>query len=202
MLSKVAFFRPHRATLLKVSLHSTALRQLSVDNQHSRGTSKTPDTTNSRLEQPLTSALGVFRENEADDVNALVNNFTSPALARALREREATLQSAAALAEQENWSELNDLLFPFRKSNVERRRRKNHEIDFSTTNGLSRRELVILQRYLHRMPRQIFKAVERRASVVIPLCNVNGVASVLFERRSSTVRTHKQQGGICIHSLN
>lgn len=43
------------------------------------------------------------------------------------------------------------------------------------------------------MPRQVFQATVQRASVVIPLCNVDGVASILFERRSSTVRTHKQQ---------
>ncbi|CAM9987122.1 unnamed protein product, partial [Hapterophycus canaliculatus] len=32
-----------------------------------------------------------------------------------------------------------------------------------------------------------------RASVVIPLCNVDGVASVLFTKRSSTMRAHKNE---------
>lgn len=43
------------------------------------------------------------------------------------------------------------------------------------------------------MPREVFQAADRRASVVIPICNVNGIASILFERRSTHVRTHKQQ---------
>jgi hypothetical protein len=34
-----------------------------------------------------TKSYGVFRENEADDIKVLVNNFTAPALASALRER-------------------------------------------------------------------------------------------------------------------
>ena len=68
---------------------------------------------------------------------------------------------------------------------------KRHSFDVAA--GFTRRELVIIQRYLQRMPQQVFTAAERRASVVIPLCNVGGVASVLFERRSNKVRTHKQQ---------
>lgn len=32
-----------------------------------------------------------------------------------------------------------------------------------------------------------------RASVVIPLCNVDGVASVLFTKRASTMRAHKNE---------
>lgn len=37
------------------------------------------------------------------------------------------------------------------------------------------------------------RAVSLRASVVIPLCNVDGVASILFERRSASVRSFKNQ---------
>lgn len=149
---------------------------------------------------PLSSPtkMGVFKENELEDITSLVHNFTAPALARALREREAILQSAAVLAAAGNWQHLSELLLPFMKENVVRRRVKNHDIDFSTSSGLTRMKLVILQRYLHKMPRHVFKPVDKRASVVIPLCNVNGIASVLFERRSSTVRTHKQQGE-CSH---
>jgi len=136
-------------------------------------------------------SYGLFRESEVEDLNLLVNNYTAPALARALRERETTLQVAAAMADQGNYTDLAPLLFPFLKSSVEKRRQKRHNMNLSS--GFSRKELVVLQRYLHRMPRQVFHAAERRASVVIPLCNVDGVASVLFERRSDKVRTHKQQ---------
>jgi len=134
---------------------------------------------------------GIFRENEKEDLAVLVNNFTVPALARALREREEILQRCATLCESNDYSEAKKLLSPFLKENVEKRRKKKKILDLST--GFSRKELVILQRYLHRMPRLVFQASEKRASVVIPLCNDNGVASILFERRSATVRTHKQQ---------
>lgn len=134
---------------------------------------------------------GVFRKTESDDIKVLVDNFTAPALARALRDRENTLQHAAMLAETNQYKELSSLLYPFLKTSVEKRRLKKHTLDLST--GFTRQQIVIIQRYLHRMPRNVFHAAERRASVVIPLCNVNGVASILFERRSNKVRTHKLQ---------
>lgn len=143
------------------------------------------------MQDKLNDSVGVFRESETEDIQVLVNNFTAPALASALRDRESTLQHAAILANSGNFKELSTLLLPFLKENVSKRRVKYHELDLS--NGFTRKELVIIQRYLHRMPRQVYHAVEKRASVVIPLCNVNGVASVLFERRSATVKTHKQQ---------
>lgn len=139
----------------------------------------------------LNKSLGVYRESEQEDIKYLINNYTAPALARALRERESMLQAAAHLADTGNYTDLAPLLFPFLKANVERRRVKRHSFDVAA--GFTRRELVIIQRYLQRMPQQVFTAAERRASVVIPLCNVGGVASVLFERRSNKVRTHKQQ---------
>eukprot|EP00597_Dinobryon_sp_UTEXLB2267_P002437 CAMPEP_0170081570 /NCGR_PEP_ID=MMETSP0019_2-20121128/17392_1 /TAXON_ID=98059 /ORGANISM="Dinobryon sp., Strain UTEXLB2267" /LENGTH=223 /DNA_ID=CAMNT_0010296041 /DNA_START=136 /DNA_END=807 /DNA_ORIENTATION=+ len=134
---------------------------------------------------------GVFRQSEDDDIKLLVNNFTAPALARALRDRESALQQAAMLADNNQHKELLALLNPFLKTSVEKRRLRKHFLDLST--GFTRQQLVIIQRYIHRMPRNVFHAAERRASVVIPLCNVNGVASILFERRSSKVRTHKRQ---------
>ena len=118
------------------------------------------------------SAFGVFKESEGDDVDVLVNNFTSPALARALRERETTLHKAAHLAETHNYNELALLLKPFLKSSIDKRRNESFEWDIS--NGLTRRELILVQRQLHRMPREVFQATTRRASVVIPLCNVGG----------------------------
>mmetsp|Transcript_15317 Transcript_15317/g.25574 ORF Transcript_15317/g.25574 Transcript_15317/m.25574 type:complete len:403 (+) Transcript_15317:120-1328(+) len=139
----------------------------------------------------LNEPKGVFRQKETDDIKVLVDNFTAPALAEALRDRETTLQRAASLLDLGNVSELKDLLSPFMQDNVDRRRHRKHSLDLQ--DGFSRQEIVILQRYLHRMPRHVFHAAERRASVVIPLCNVQGVASILFERRSDKVRTHKHQ---------
>ena len=143
--------------------------------------------------KPPSQSYGLFREIEKDDIKVMVNNFTAPALARALRERESTLQAASILAENGNYTELNELLLPFKKSSVDSRRRQNGKREMDLSTGFNRRELVIIQRYLQKLPREVFHAAGRRASVVIPLCNVNGVASMLFERRSSKVRTHKQQ---------
>lgn len=132
---------------------------------------------------------GVFRENEVDDIAVLTNNFTSPAIARALREREEILHTCAALFEEGNLAELQQMLIPFLKINVDRKRNTRRTLDLRK--GFSRKDLVILQRYLHRLPRQVFQASKDRASVVIPLCNDKGIASVLFEKRSASVRTHK-----------
>lgn len=127
-----------------------------------------------------------------DDIAQLVHNFTAPALAKALREREDTLHACAqlALGENKDLKELSRLLSPYLKSSSERNKSKK-TIDL--TGSITRNDLVVLQRYLHRIPRQVFQPVEKRASVVIPLCNANGVGSILFERRSSTVRTYKHQ---------
>lgn len=139
----------------------------------------------------ISQSVGVFSPTENEDVRELVNNFTAPALAVALRDREDVLQSAALLVEQGDHERLKILLFPFLKQNIEQSRMRGQACDLSA--GFNRTALLMIQGYLHRMPRYVYHGSERRASVVIPLCNVNGVASVLFERRSATVRTHKQQ---------
>jgi nudix motif 8 len=99
------------------------------------------------------------------------------------------LQAAAKLAAQGEIAHLNELLKPFLQDSVERRRKKRHH--FEVKEGFTRKVLVLLQRYLHRMPRQVSPGADRRASVVIPLCNYKGVASILFERRSGTVKSYK-----------
>ena len=135
--------------------------------------------------------LGVFSESEENDLEMLINNFTAPALARALREREATLHTAAHLLEAKDHDELTRVLRPFMRKSVEQRRVV--KTDWDVSRGFTKRELAKMQRQLHRMPREVFQAATKRASVVIPLCNVDGVASVLFERRSEVVRTHKNE---------
>ena len=138
------------------------------------------------------AGLGVFMQSESDDLDFLINNFTAPALARALREREATLHTAAYLSQTESHEELKRILQPFLRTSVENRRVEKTDWDISR--GFTKRELTKIQRQLHRMPREVFQAATKRASVLIPLCNSKGVASVLFERRSANVRTHKNEG--------
>lgn len=98
--------------------------------------------------------FGVFREKEKDDVEVLTNYFTAPALAKAFRDRELTLQLCATLAKRKEYKALEETLAPFLGLNVMKRRNKERELDFSTR--FSRNELVILQRTLHRMPRQVY----------------------------------------------
>ena len=115
----------------------------------------------------LPQSWGVFRENERDDLEVMANAFTVPALAKALRDRETTLQVCAQLMSDGKVIEMKDLLRPYRKEAVMKRRNKRRPLDLSTS--FSRNDLVILQRFLHRMPRQVFQAREKRASVVMPL---------------------------------
>jgi nudix motif 8 len=98
---------------------------------------------------------------------------------------------AAHLSNEGNHKDLKDCLTPFLKTNIDKRRNKQKNLNIE--NPFTRQELVFIQRFLQNMPREVFQVANRRASVVIPLCNVNGVASILFERRSSLVRTHKNQ---------
>lgn len=153
--------------------------------------SPSPSSPSQDLSISLSSHVGygVFSENEADDITILVDNYTAPALAKSLRDREETLHTCAELISNNDYETLREILTPFLRRNIIRRRRKRHDLDlykpFEST------ILSFLQRHLQRMPRQVFRAAGKRASVVIPLCNANGVPSVLFERRSEAVRTHK-----------
>ena len=133
--------------------------------------------------------IGVFREKEADDIAVLINNYSSPALARAIREREDILQTCALLCSENNFEKIKVILRPFEIENVQKRRNKKRTLDVS--GPFERKDLVILQRYLHRMPRQLYQSARDRASVFIPLCNQNGKASILFQKRSAKVRKHK-----------
>jgi hypothetical protein len=63
----------------------------------------------------IEDTIGVFRESEIDDIRVLVNNYTAPALAEALRDRETTLQSAAMLFFNNDMISLKHLLSPFCK---------------------------------------------------------------------------------------
>ena len=97
----------------------------------------------------------------------------------------------ADLAAKGKYKEVNEILAPFLKSNVDKRRNTRKVLHIESE--FSRQELVFIQRILQNMPREVFQVASRRASVVIPLCNVSGVSSILFEKRSALVRTHKNE---------
>lgn len=118
-----------------------------------------------------------------------------PALASALRDREEVLQRCAKLLSQNKLSELSKTLRPFEKKyvNLRRLRKNNMNLD---NGGFDIHSLEKLRKGLNRMPRQVSQAHQHRAGVVIPLCNVFGVPSILFEKRARTLRAHPDE--VCL----
>lgn len=125
------------------------------------------------------------------DMHILMHNYTAPALAAGLRAREETLQVCAQLLKEGDHEMLRKVLHPYEEHVIMKRRTKARNLDLS--HGIYPKHLNMLRKYLHRMPRQITRAVSLRASVIIPLCNVDGVASILFQKRSASVRSFKSQ---------
>lgn len=91
--------------------------------------------------------------------------------------------------EQNKLNELAEVLEPFKQQQTNLP--DPLEIDKAFTN----RHLNLISKRLFRLPRQIARATPRRASVVIPLCHVDGQPSVLFTQRSNSVGKHK--GEVC-----
>jgi 8-oxo-dGTP pyrophosphatase MutT (NUDIX family) len=138
--------------------------------------------------------LGVLREDPKEDMRLLIENYTVPALASALRDREDVLQLCATLLADQKIDELSIILKPFEQQYVEMRRAKRNKLDLS--NGFDSNSLEVLRKGLNRMPRRVSQAHQRRAGVVLPLCNVDGVPCVLFEKRSHHLRAHPDE--VCL----
>lgn len=145
--------------------------------------------------------LGVLREDPAEDMRLLMENFTVPSLASALRDREDVLQHCAQLAEQKDWKTLQALLRPYHHDVVLQRRTKSNKLNL--TKGLTFHALEQFRKSLLRMPRRVTHPHQKRAGVVIPLVNVHGVPSVLLEKRSAHLRAHPDEvclpGGMVCH---
>jgi len=138
--------------------------------------------------------LGVLREDPKEDMRLLIENYTVPALASALRDREDVLQLCATLLADQKIDELSAILRPFEQKYVERRRSMENNLDLRR--GFDSSTLEILRKGLNRMPRRVSQAHQRRAGVVLPLCNVDGVPCVLFEKRSAHLRAHADE--VCL----
>ncbi len=139
--------------------------------------------------------LGVLREDPKEDMRLMIENYTVPALASAVRDREDALQLCATLLSEGKMNELADVLRPFEAQYVERRREMKFNLDL-TQNGFDGPSLELLRRGLNRMPRRVSQAHSKRAGVVLPLCNVNGVPCILFEKRSAQLRAHADE--VCL----
>jgi len=137
--------------------------------------------------------LGVLRENPTEDMRLLTENYTVPSLATAVRDREETLQLCAQLAQDEQWEVLKSVLKPYRRDLIlERRTGKK----LNLAHGLSVPGLEMLRIALMRMPRRVVQAHSKRAGVVLALCNVNGLPSLMLEKRSPHLRAHPDE--VCL----
>ncbi|CAM9217684.1 unnamed protein product [Ectocarpus sp. 6 AP-2014] len=134
--------------------------------------------------------LGVIKEDKAEDIHTLVESFTAPALAAALRDRETALHMCAHLLEQGDLPGVRRVLLPFTAKQVAESRRALGRLDLEPE-GFTKTHMYALRKVLQRLPRHVTTLTEQRASVMVPLCNVDGVASVLFTKRSGNMRAYK-----------
>ncbi|CAM9787187.1 unnamed protein product, partial [Discosporangium mesarthrocarpum] len=122
----------------------------------------------------------------------MVDSFTAPALAKALRDRETALQTCAYLLDKGELAMLHQTLKPFTEGHVMRSRLGHQRLELMTS-GFTKDNIFTLKKVLRRLPRHVTTLREHRASVMVPLCNVDGVASILFTKRSNSLRLHRNE---------
>lgn len=142
------------------------------------------------------SQLGVLREDPHDDMRLLLENYTGAALASALRDREDTLQHCATLLSENRLAELIKVLRPYEKQYIIKRRHTGEKMLDFRHGGFDTHSIELLRKGLNRMPRTVSTAHSKRAGVVLPLCNVDGVPCILFEKRSRHLRAHPDE--VCL----
>lgn len=124
----------------------------------------------------------------------LVENYTVSSLASALRDREEMLQFASQLAQTNNFETLKEFLKDCHPDVVLERRRGLRKLDLQKP--LNAASLETIRKGLMRMPRRVTTAHSRRAGVVIALVHVDGVPSILLEKRSTHLRAHPDE--VCL----
>ncbi len=137
---------------------------------------------------------GVLHEDPAVDMRLLTENYTVSSLASALRDREDVLQYCAELAERNEVETLKSFLEKFHPDMVLSRRNQKRQLD--VTKPLTATSFEIIRKALMRMPRRVVQAHSRRAGVVIPIVHVDGVPSLLLEKRSADLRAHPDE--VCL----
>ncbi|KAG7366887.1 NUDIX family hydrolase [Nitzschia inconspicua] len=137
---------------------------------------------------------GVLHEDPSVDMRLLVENYTVNSLASALRDREEMLQVASQLAAENKFEALQDFLKDCHPNVVLERRRKLRRLDLEKP--LDFGSLESIRKGLMRMPRRVTTAHSKRAGVVIPLVHVDGVPSVLLEKRAAHLRAHPDE--VCL----
>jgi len=129
------------------------------------------------------------------DLISLIEHYTAPALARALRDRETTLSQCSAAFSRADMLELEQLLLPFKT--VKRIAQSTvPNLPAPDIGGIFAPEILSeLSIRLSRLPREISKRSANRASVVIPLVHHNGEPAILFTKRAVSMRRHP--GEVC-----
>jgi nudix motif 8 len=168
-----------------------------------------------RSQKAVSRILSLGDGSRQRDIERLVSNFTSPALASALRDREDVLcECAISLIEvggDEGLRRARQLLEPFLRAAgaasgdgpayaTSVSVRSTTDAPPPVPKDFDAASLRLLRKRLSRMPRQVrFHALDadlgRRAGIVLPLCTVGGTPSVLFTTRSDTVR--RFAGEVC-----
>ena len=105
----------------RVFFHSSALHEDEKKEPQLDSTVDNNGTDDIKSKEPLsqfrsnldTEGFGVFNLSEKDDVDVLVQNYTAPALAKALRHRESLLHIAAQLVKDRDFDAVSSLLQPF-----------------------------------------------------------------------------------------
>ena len=142
--------------------------------------------------------LGVISQDPTEDMRLLIENYTVPALASGLRDREALLQTCATLLAEGKLDDLGNVLRPYEPQYVTSRRQLGA---LDLTSGFNTTNLEIVRKGLNRMPRRVTQAHQKRAGVVLPLCNVNNVPCILFEKRSEEMRAHPVSNTFRLHHM-
>jgi hypothetical protein len=137
---------------------------------------------------------GVLHEDPATDMRLLIENYTVNSLASALRDREEMLQMASQLAGENDFETLKEFLRDCHPDVVSERRQRLRRLSLQKPLNLA--SLETIRKGLMRMPRQVTMAHSKRAGVVIPIVHVDGVPSVLLEKRSASMRAHPDE--VCL----
>lgn len=152
--------------------------------------------TNQREDRSLHVHDSFVTKQKNHDLDTLITNFTAPALARALRDRELTLARLSDLAKRNNISKIKDILQPFSQEGFKTPSSNLILPDLTQKNGLFQQSVLNRMKYrLGRIPREITSRAHKRACVVVPLCTVRNEACVVLTKRSGSLRTHS--GELC-----
>jgi len=137
---------------------------------------------------------GVLHEDPAVDMRLLIENYTVNSLASALRDREDMLQMASQMAAENDFERLKEFLRNCHPDVVLERRQRLRRLSLQEPLNLA--SLETIRKGLMRMPRQVTMAHSKRAGVVIAIVHVDGVPSILLEKRSASMRAHPDE--VCL----